>query len=60
MINPKHYTHILGQAVVGYRKSKVTGIGSDGKVDFEYELSPGVIKSETKDLLEINIATIED
>lgn len=59
-MNPKNYTHILGQAVIGYRNSKVTGVDSDGKVDFEFEIAPGVTKHETKDLSEINIATIAD
>lgn len=59
-MNIKDYTHILGQRVIGYKNSKVLGIGADGKIDFEFEIAPGVTKHETKDLAEINIATIAD
>lgn len=53
-----NYSHLIGQAVKGFRKSKILSINEDHEITFEYEVLPGVIKQDTRDLAQVEVLTI--
>lgn len=57
---PKEYKHLLGQAVVGFKGSKVLKVNNKGLVTFEYLDNQGSKGTIELDLSKINIKTVSD